>query len=236
MTSAYLGVIEDTGVGMDHDFFDFLITRDDPRDISSQQIVSLICTLDDSEALMAKGLENASRQDLSFYERARFAQAILDRGHSREEAQQALSISKNTLSQLECDARLVPDLVVVKIGPAPGAGRPKWMALASAFDAGQATEDAAFRLLATLNIDMPSDARFEAVLNSLSKRGASQLRVVDRNPVAGTAVKLTGSSVTLTIKRAGQNKAFADWFDSNIDRLLKESYQTFQDEAGEEGS
>lgn len=195
----------------------------------------LIRTLDDSEALMAKGLENASRQDLSFYERARFAQAILDQGHSREEAQQALSISKNTLSQLERVARLIPDLVGVKIGPAPGAGRPKWMALVAAFDAGHLTEDSAFRLLATLDIDTPSDTRLEAVLNSLSKRGAPETRALERNPVAGTAVKSTGSSVTLTVKRAGQNKAFAAWFDDNIDRLLKESYQTFQDEAGGEG-
>ena len=109
------------------------------------------------------------------------------------------------------------------------------MALVAAFDAGHLTEDSAFRLLATLDIDTPSDTRLEAVLNSLSKRGAPETRAVERNPVAGTAVKSTGSSVTLTVKRAGQNKAFAAWFDDNIDRLLKESYQTFQDEAGGEG-
>ena len=50
-------------------------------------VKALIRTLDDGEALIAKGLENAGRQDLSFYERARFARAILDQGHSREEAQ-----------------------------------------------------------------------------------------------------------------------------------------------------
>lgn len=198
-------------------------------------VKALIRTLDDSEALIAKGLENASRHDLSFYERARFAQAILDQGHSREEAQQALAVSKNTLSQLERVVRLIPDLVGVKIGPAPGAGRPKWMTLAAAFDAGQINEDSAFRLLAALDIETPSDARLDAVLNNLSKRGAPKARAVERSPVAGTAVKSTGSSITLTVKRAGQNKAFADWFDDNIDRLLKESYQTFNSEAGGEG-
>ncbi|WP_370402696.1 ParB/RepB/Spo0J family partition protein [Sulfitobacter sp. JB4-11] len=99
-------------------------------------VKALIRTLDDSEALIAKGLENASRQDLSFYERARFAHAILEQGHTREEAQQALSISKNTLSQLERVARLIPDEVGMAIGPAHGAGRPKWMALAAALEGG----------------------------------------------------------------------------------------------------
>ena len=62
------------------------------------------------------------------------------------------------------------------------------MALAAAFDAGHLTEDSAFLLLATLDIETPSDARLEAVLNSLSKRGAPEARAVERNLVAGTAV------------------------------------------------
>ena len=44
---------------------------------------ALIRTIDDTDALMAKGLENSSRAELSYYERVRFAQAILDQGHSR---------------------------------------------------------------------------------------------------------------------------------------------------------
>lgn len=69
---------------------------------------ALIRTLDDTDALMAKGLENAGRAELSYYERVRFAQAILEQGYSRAEACQALAISKNTLSQLERINRLVP--------------------------------------------------------------------------------------------------------------------------------
>ncbi|MEL7100248.1 MAG: ParB/RepB/Spo0J family partition protein, partial [Pseudomonadota bacterium] len=42
-----------------------------------QPVKALIRTLDDGAALMAKGLENAARQDLSYYERARFAAGIL---------------------------------------------------------------------------------------------------------------------------------------------------------------
>ena len=78
---------------------------------------ALIRTLDDTDALMAKGLENAGRAELSYYERVRFAQAILEQGYSRAEACQALAISKNTLSQLERINRLVP----VAVGEAIGA-------------------------------------------------------------------------------------------------------------------
>lgn len=199
-------------------------------------VKALIRTLDDGEALIAKGLENASRQDLSFYERARFAHAILDQGHSREEAQQALSISKNTLSQLERVARLIPDQVGVAIGPAHGAGRPKWMTLAAAFEDGAVSQKAALRVLAGMLDDAGSDARLQAVLASLTKRGPKEDRPTQRSPVAGAVVKSTKSSVTLTVKRAGDSKEFADWLDGNIDRLIAESYQSFQDDAEENAS
>ncbi len=195
-------------------------------------VKALIRTLDDGEALIAKGLENASRQDLSFYERARFAQAILDQGHSREKAQQALSISKNTLSQLERVARLIPDAVGFGIGAAHGAGRPKWMTLAAAFDDGALTEAAALRLLAGLPEEVGSDGRLAAVLDALSKRGPSQGRVAEREPLEGLSVKSTKSSLTVTVKKSGKGKEFAEWFDQNIDRLITESYREFKNGTG----
>lgn len=191
-------------------------------------VKALIRTLDDSEALMAKGLENASRQQLSFYERARFAQDILSQGFTRVEVQQALSISKASLSQLERIARLIPDDTGYKIGPAHGAGRPKWNNLATAYEAGQITDDQVNGVLAALPDGTPSDERLSAVLASIGKRGAQQARATERTPVVGASVKSTKSSVTVTVKRAGDNKEFAAWMDENIDRLLEESYQTFK--------
>ena len=193
---------------------------------------ALIRTLDDGAALMAKGLENAARVDLSFYERARFAKAILDQGYSRDEAMQALSISKNSLSQFERIARLVPDAIGVAIGAAPGSGRPKWMALAAALESEKLTSDGCLSVLAKLPVDATSDERLQILLQSLSQRGADDARPVERSPITGAAVKTTKSSVTLTVRRSGRTKEFADWIDANIDRLLKESYETFKKEAG----
>lgn len=195
-------------------------------------VKALIRTLDDGQALIAKGLENASRQDLSFYERARFAQAILDQGHTREAAQKALSISKNTLSQLERIARLIPDRVGVSIGSAPGSGRPKWMALASEFERGAIAEDDTLRLLAGLSETVGSDARLQAVIDSLGKRGAKEARAAERSLHGGTVVKSTKSSISMTVKRAGDSKDFADWLDDNIDGLIEKSYQSFKNETG----
>ncbi len=89
MTSAYLGVIEDTGVRLEHDFFSFLITRDDPSDIPSQQIVSLMRALFQeriiqSTALRSTAIGDASMLKMSIYEvvRAEMTRSTYDRARS----------------------------------------------------------------------------------------------------------------------------------------------------------
>ena len=76
MTSAYLRVIEETGVQLNHDFFSFLITRDDPSDIPSQQIVSLMRALFQdrvvgSTMLRSTAVADAAMLKMSIYEVAR---------------------------------------------------------------------------------------------------------------------------------------------------------------------
>lgn len=76
MTSAYLGVIEETGVALNHDFFSFLITRDDPSDIPSQQIVTLMRALFQDRVIGATLLRSTAVADaamlkMTIYEVAR---------------------------------------------------------------------------------------------------------------------------------------------------------------------
>lgn len=86
MTSAYLEVIEESGARLDHDFFSFLITRDDPADIPSQQIVSLMRALFQDRVLSATGLRSTGIADaamlkMSIYEvpRSEMTRSTYDR-------------------------------------------------------------------------------------------------------------------------------------------------------------
>ncbi|UWQ86282.1 plasmid partitioning protein RepB (plasmid) [Leisingera caerulea] len=190
---------------------------------------ALIRTLDDTDALMAKGLENAGRAELSYYERVRFAQAILEQGYSRAEVCQALAISKNTLSQLERINRLVPCAVGEAIGAAPGAGRPKWTTLATAFEKEQLTEQAALRVLGRSG-ELESDGRLELVLKEIGKRGKQERAVEERSPLPGVQIKSGKSGLSVTVKRAGGNTNFANWLDQNLDQLIQDSFERFQSE------
>lgn len=93
MTSAYLGVIEDTGVKLDHDLFSFLITRDDPSDIPSQQIVSLMRALFQDRVVAATSLRStaiadASMLKMSIYEvlRSEMTRSTYDRAKTSMDA------------------------------------------------------------------------------------------------------------------------------------------------------
>ncbi|MEM9231610.1 MAG: plasmid partitioning protein RepB [Pseudomonadota bacterium] len=190
---------------------------------------ALIRTLDDTDALLAKGLENAGRAELSYYERVRFAQAILEQGYSRAEVCQALAISKNTLSQLERINRLVPTAVGEAIGTAPGAGRPKWTSLATAFEKEQLTEKAALRVLGRSG-ELESDKRLELVLKEIGKRGKQERSVEERSPLPGVQIKSGKSGLSVTVRRVGENTKFANWLDQNLDQLIQDSFERFQSE------
>lgn len=93
MTSAYLQVIEDTGAKLDHDFFSFLITRDDPIDIPSQQIVNLMRALFQNRVLNATGLRSTGIADaamlkMSIYEvnRSDMTRSTYDRARDSMDA------------------------------------------------------------------------------------------------------------------------------------------------------
>jgi len=191
-------------------------------------VKALIRTLDDTEALMAKGLENANRTDLSFYERARFATAIIAQGYDRVTACQALTVSKNTLSQLERITRLIPDTVGDAIGAAPETGRPKWMALAAKFESGEIEEARCMNILKGCDSEMSSDERFSLLLRESSNLSNKGHQKSTRVPVDGVEIKTVKSSISLSIKRSGKYAAFADWMDQNFDNIVKESFQLFQ--------
>lgn len=193
-------------------------------------VKALIRTLDDTQALMAKGLENASRKDLSYYERVRFAAAILEQGYDRSIAMQALSISKNTLSQLERISRLIPDVLGDAIGAAPMSGRPRWTMLAEYFEKQIAAESSSIQILDKAPDNLSSDEKLTFLLDELSTNRKTKIDVESkkvRTPIDGVNIKKGRSSIAISIKRNGEHSAFAEWLDSNLDDLLKEQFARF---------
>jgi ParB family transcriptional regulator, chromosome partitioning protein len=128
-----------------------------------------IRTLSDEEALIAQGQENAARRDLTFIERAMFARQLDLRGYTRQTIMAALCVHTAEVTRLMQVARAVPEEVIRAIGPAPKAGRPRWMKLAERLTNAQAgiTEG----ILLDPNFEhADSNKRFRMLFNGIAPR------------------------------------------------------------------
>ncbi|WP_375266939.1 plasmid partitioning protein RepB [Planktotalea sp.] len=183
--------------------------------------------LDDATALLAKGLENAARRNLSFYEKARFAAVIQAAGHTTKTVRQVLSLSASGLSHLTKVTDNIPDDVGDQIGAAPKSGRPKWTALAEAFASKKVNASSSFAILSKLSAELSSDDRLEQLMREITRRGARPSEGREATPVPGVTIKSGRGSIAMSIKRAGENAAFAEWLDRELEDIIKKSYQEF---------
>lgn len=134
------------------------------------KVKAIVRSLTDDELVIAQGKENLDRQDLSFVEKALFAWRLEEAGYQRDIICAALSTEKADLSRYISVARRIPEDIIRAIGPAPRAGRARWLALADrAESAGakmrKAIADQSFPSLA-------SDERLQKVLASVAEKKA----------------------------------------------------------------
>lgn len=184
--------------------------------------------MDDATALLAKGLENAARRNLSFYEKARFAEAILEAGHDTSTVKQVLNLSASGLSHLTKVTQSVPKKIGDIVGAAPKSGRPKWTGLADLFIAKKLTEKAAVDVLASISSDASSDERLDVLLKEAVKRSARQSAApTEISPLEGITIKTSKGSLSMTVKKAGESGKFAHWLDENLAEIIKKSYAEF---------
>ena len=99
-------------------------------------VKAIVRQLSDQELVVAQGKENAERRNLSFIERALFAAALEQKGFNRATVNAALGVQTSEMTRLLAVAGSVPADIIATIGPAPKAGRPRWMELAKLLERG----------------------------------------------------------------------------------------------------
>ncbi|APX14289.1 plasmid partitioning protein RepA [Tateyamaria omphalii] len=93
LAGAYMEVIEDAGASLNYDHFKFLITRDEPTDIPSQQLTSFMRALFQDRVMSATALKSTAISDAtmlkqSIYEvvRSEMTRSTYDRAKSSMDA------------------------------------------------------------------------------------------------------------------------------------------------------
>lgn len=194
-----------------------------------RKVRALVRPLTDAELVIAQGLENAARIDLSFIEKASFARGLEDKGFERSTIMTALGTDKTELSKLLSTVRALPNELIAAIGPAPKAGRRRWMQLADLLASPPGLQRAAAALGADGFARMPSDARFAHVLAMAAR---SETDAAMNAPMRGeirteggevlAKVRETPGQLSLQIDRHG-HAGFADF----LLRELPEIYSRF---------
>lgn len=146
-----------------------------------QKVKAIVRALSDEELVLAQGKENAERRNLSFIERAVFAQALVARGFERRLVGDALAVQKSELSRLLQVADSVPVRFVREIGPAPKAGRERWMALGAIFENGNGAEieKADDEVTSEQFRRVGSDERFQKLFDRLTHRAPKAVAAVE---------------------------------------------------------
>lgn len=90
--------------------------------------------LSDEELILAQGLENNERRNLSFIEQAFYAHSLSREGYNRKLICRALGIQSETnVSTMSGIAEQIPADIVRLVGAAPKIGRTRWISFADLF-------------------------------------------------------------------------------------------------------
>ena len=188
------------------------------------KVKATVVTLSDSELVVAQGIENAARQDLSWIERALFAWRMDQSGIRARDIRAALSIDDPELARFRAVCREIPVEVVEAIGRAPRVGRPRWVALAAAV-----AEDAAGldRIRKTLSdakvLTLTSDDRFKRSLAAVKKAPTRPRNEMELRGAAGQSigkVAFSEGKIGLTVS-SKHGPRFSAFFEEELPGLME---------------
>ena len=133
-------------------------------------VKAIVRPLSDDELVLAQGKENAERRNLSFIERGVFAKNLAGRGFDRKVIGDALAVQKSELSRLMAVVEAIPEDFIRFIGPAPKAGRERWMKLGEMLQTGPAQAAANDEIGFQRFQSAGSDERFQLLFERLMGR------------------------------------------------------------------
>lgn len=167
-------------------------------------VKAVVRAMADQELVVAQGQENNERQDLSYIEKVRFAQRLVERQFSRDVIMSALAVYKSDLSNMLAVGSKIPTDLIEMIGPAHGVGRRNWMALADTLaGSSQLTKRALQIANGSTFAALPSKERFDAVASGLKEGPLTRSADIPVSHDGHEIGRISSSKnkVTLTIDR-----------------------------------
>jgi len=193
---------------------------------------AVVKKLDDITSAIAQGQENSARSNLSFIERAYFAQNMLASGMTKEVVRSSLAVDEAMLSKMLGVVDVVPAPIIKALGASKKIGRDKWLSLRQLVLAPSLLQVATEHAGTSDFMAVDEDKRFDALHDFLkrykvkSAAKAPKTRAQTRDWVSSDsslsfAMNAKSKKVAIELSNA-EAKPFGDWLSNHMDRLYAE--------------
>ena len=196
-----------------------------------RQAKAIVRDYSDRELAIAQGIENASRQDLSWIEKALFAATMERSGLKAKDIRAALSVDDAQLSNFRAVYKALGEELIQVIGRAPKVGRPRWLDLIAQIkskgDVGKINET----LSADKVSNLPSNERFAAAMKALIPQpvdapSKQSPKVRKLGAIGEAKFSERNIRISLTSEHAA---SFSEFLDEEMDDLLAKFEQRLKD-------
>ncbi|ASV88785.1 plasmid partitioning protein RepB (plasmid) [Ochrobactrum quorumnocens] len=207
------------------------------------RVKAVVKKLDDISSAIAQGQENSARSNLSFIERAYFAQNLLSSGMSKDIVKSAIGIDDALLSKMLSVVETVPSTMIMAMGASKKIGRDKWLSLRQIILNPAHLDVALSRIASDGFMALPEEERFDALHEYLKKYSVRSAAKVSAKAAIEKSWLSEDRAVRLSMKQKPKNVAielsstearpFSDWLSSNMDRFYIEYKQTKSQSSGD---
>jgi ParB family chromosome partitioning protein len=195
-------------------------------------VKAVVKKLDDITSAIAQGQENSARSNLSFIERAYFAQNLIASGMTKDVVRSSLSIDEAMLSKMLGVVDVVPALVIKALGACKKIGRDKWLSLRQLLLTPALLKVATDYVGTAESLELVEDKRFDDLHDYLKRY---KVKSAAKKPKSDAPAKeWTSSDSTLSFVMTAKSKKvaielsyveakpFSDWLSSRMDHLYDE--------------
>jgi ParB family chromosome partitioning protein len=146
-----------------------------------RRVRAFVTEVDDRQLVIAQGVENTARQDLTWIEKALFAARMDEAGAKARDIRAALHVDDAELARFRSAVKALGRPLIEAIGRAPKTGRPRWNKLAQAASDDPKKVKAWLKTLAAAKV-FASDERFGLCLAELAPASNQSEPVPIRRP------------------------------------------------------
>jgi ParB family chromosome partitioning protein len=216
-----------------------ITVRQNPQDRSRFQIVyghrraralkelgldaeAILRNYSDRDLVVAQGIENANRQDLSWIEKALFVATMESEKIKPKDIKAALGVDDSQLSKFRLATNSLGAEVINAIGRAPKIGRPRWLELVGLVKSNKDRGELLKTLSADKVLELSSDEKFTAALSYFSEAKPSEVKnSTQKNLPIGDigSVSFGGTGIKLSIEKKYAEE-FHEFFGKEIDEMV----------------